>query len=296
MRAEVTPHTIQEIAAEYSDAVAWLASIGFPVERGRLAEYQQVVTSLSANFPAHGWGDLSDAAHRERLCTALLEVRELISIHRGLAKLSDEESTRGFAHYLKGPYSPKNELAGAASNRPRNIGFELYLNALFAYAGFKPLYGSDADLSFTIGEQTFFLEAKRPTTSQATKELIGKANKQLARRLKMFPGNNAKGIIALDLTKVINPDNKVMPVYGEDHLHSLLYKEDKLQIELLSHCWHRKRHERVVGVLLHYKLLTNFLPTGSLNTLKWLSSVRLVDDPAIDNIGSALKNIIREVC
>lgn len=296
MRAEVTPHTLQEIAAEYVTATSWLASIGFPVERGRLAEYKRVIASLSTDFPTHAWGDLSDVSRRDLVCTALLEVRELISIYKGLSQLVDRESVEGIAHYLKGPFSPKDELPHTSSNRPRNVGFELYLNALFAYAGFKPTYNSDADLSFTAYGQTYFIEAKRPASAKAVEGLIQDANRQLTRRLTSFHSDEGRGVIALDLTKVINPDNRLMQVFGEDHLHTLMYNEDKLQIEALSAHWHRKRHERVVGVLLHYKLLTNFLPAGTLNTLKWIGSVKLSADPSIDQIGPALENVIRIVC
>ncbi|MEN9367897.1 MAG: hypothetical protein RL489_2255 [Pseudomonadota bacterium] len=296
MRTEVTPHTIQEIAADYESAVSWLASVGFTIERGRLAEYRKVVSTLASDFPNQGWGDMSDPKRQKMVCTALLEVRELISIHRGLSGVDDKAATRDIKLYLKGPFSPESELSSSSSNRPRNIGFELYLNALFSCAGLRPVYGTTADLSFTLQDQTFFVEAKRPTSAKAAESLIDDANKQLSRRLKDFPGHKAKGIIALDLTKVINPENKVMPVFGEDHLHGLMYNEDRRQIGALSCFWNRKRHKRVVGVLLHYKLLTNFISPGSLNTLKWIGTVKLVDDPLLDEIGTALERVVRVIC
>ena len=296
MRAEITPHTLQEIAADYGAAVSWLASMGFAIERGRLAEYQRAIATLATDFPTHGWGDLSDPVRRDLVCTALLEVREMISIYRGLSGLDDPAATRGINLYLKGPFSPVREMPHNASNRPRNIGFELYLNSLFAYAGFKPTYGTNADLSFNVADQVFFVEAKRPTSAKTAADLIGDANKQLTRRLKERHSHKAKGIIALDLTKVINPENKVMPVSSEDHLYELMFNEDRRQIDTLSEFWHSKRHKRVVGVLLHYRLLTNFNPPGSFNTLKWIGSVKLEDEPALDHIGAALEKVVRAVC
>jgi hypothetical protein len=296
MRAEVTPHTLLEIAADYEAAVSWLATVGFPVERGRLADYKKIVSRLAEDVPTQGWGDLSDPIRQDSVCTALLEVRELISIYRGLFGISDPAATRDIRLYFKGPFSPARELPHASSNRARNIGFELYLNALFAYAGYKPAYGTNADLSFTHQNQAFFLEAKRPTNAKAAEDLIDEANKQLSRRLKDLRSHKAKGIIALDLTKVINPDNKVILVSNEDHLHNLMYNEDRRQIDALSMIWHRKKHKRVVGVLLHYKLLTNFNPPGSLNTLKWIGSVKLEDDASIDEIGASLERVIRVIC
>ena len=296
MRAEITPHTLQEIAEDYEAAVSWLASAGFPIERGRLAEYRKAVDTLATDFPAHGWGDLSDAARRDLVCTTLLEVREMISIYRGLSGLDDPAATRDIKLYLKGPFSAVCEMPHNASNRPRNIGFELYLNALFAYAGFKPVYGTNADLSFNVEDQVFFVEAKRPTNAMAAADLISDANKQLTRRLNERHSHKAKGIIALDLTKIINPESKVLPVLNEAHLYDLMFNEDRRQIGALSEVWHSKKHKRVVGVLLHYRLLTNFNPPGSLNTLKWIGSVKLEDEPALDHIGAVLEKVVRAVC
>ncbi|MEO6421367.1 MAG: hypothetical protein ABIR84_01420 [Candidatus Nitrotoga sp.] len=296
MRAEITPHTLQGIAADFEVAVSWLASVGFPIARGRFAVYKKAIVTLATDFPTHGWGDLSDAARRDMVCTTLLEVREMISIYRGLSGLDDPAATRDLNLYLKGPFSAVREMPHNASNRPRNIGFELYLNALFAYAGFKPIYGTNADLSFNVEDQVFFIEAKRPTNAKAAADLIGDANKQLTRRLKERHSHKAKGIIALDLTKIINPENKVMPVLSEEHLYNLMFNEDRRQIDALSEVWHSKKHKRVVGILLHYRLLTNFNPPGSLNTLKWIGTVKLEDEPALDHIGAALEKVVRAVC
>jgi hypothetical protein len=296
MRTEVSPHTLLEIAEDFEAAVAWVLAAGFPVDRGRIAEYRQVLRELSASFESSGWGDLNNAQHREKVCTTLLEVRELTSIHRGLEAASQPAAVADLKHYVKGPFQPTDEAPHNASNRPRNFGFELYLNALFAYAGLRPTYGTEADLCFTHDGITFFAEAKRPLTASSAESLIGKANKQLTRRLKDLHSHTARGLLALDLTKVINPENKVMPVYGEDHLNQLMFNEDRRQIDILKEFWHRNRHSRTVGVLLHYRMLTHFLPSGSLNTLKWLGFVQFRDDPALRGLDEKLQAVIRRVC
>jgi hypothetical protein len=296
MRVKVNHHTLRDIVEDYESAMAWVATIGFPVERGRLAEYRRIITALSKSFEINGWGDLDDARHRERVCTALLEIREMVSIYRGLAPLAEQDATKDLKHYVKGPFCSTNELASNSSNRARNLGFELYLNALFAFAGLRPTYASNADLTFTHMDQTFFVEAKRPTNPATTAGLIADANKQLSRRLKQPQNHQAMGLIALDLSKVINLENKVMPVFGDDHLYKLMYNEDKLQIEALRSHWHSRRHSRTIGVLLHYRMLTNYTETGELNTLKWIGFVKLSDDPSLSDINKKLESAIPLVC
>jgi hypothetical protein len=103
-------------------------------------------------------------------------------------------------------------------------------------------------------------------------------------------------VIALDLTKVINPENKVMPVDGEDHLHNLMYMEDKRQIQLFTSQLSTKPNPRIVCVMLHYKLLTNFLPEGAFNTVKWIGWVPFCEYPALVEISAALERIVRRIC
>lgn len=288
MRVEVNRHTLLEIAGDYEAAMGWIAAIGFPVERGRLAEYRSTITELSKNFETDGWGNLDDKIHRERVCTTLFEIRELVSIYRGLSSLTEPDATKGLQHYVKGPFSPISELASNSSNRARNLGFELYLNALFAFAGFRPTYATNADLSFTHRGQTFFVEAKRPTNQTTAAGSIKDANKQLSSRLKQLNNHHARGLIALDLTKVINPESRVMPVFSEDHLYELMFNEDKRQIDELRSHWHSSRHTRTIGVLIHYRMLTNFTETGALNTLKWIGFVMFRDEPSLSEINKKL--------
>ena len=296
MRTEVTPHTLREIFDDFEAAVVWVQAAGFPVDQGRVAEYRKVLQELARTFDACGWGDMNDPLRREKVCTTLLEVRELTSIHRGLAQVREVAAVEGLRHYVKGPFQPNDESHRNASNRPRNLGFELYLNALFAHAGLRPSYETNADLCFTHGVVTFFAEAKRPMTASSVERLIGEANKQLNRRLKNLHSHSARGLIALDLSKVINPYNNIMPVYGENHLHQLMFNEDRRQIEGLREFWHRNRHPRTIGVLLHYRMLTNFLPSGALNTLKWIGFVQLREDPALTELNDKLQAVIRMVC
>lgn len=296
MRAEVTPHTLAEIAADYEAAVRWVGAVGFPVERGRIADYRKIVSSLSANFEVKGWGNLDDAAQRDRVFTALLEIRELVSIFRGLSETTTSAAVAGLKHYLKGPVLLADEDPNTSSNRPRNIGFELYLNALFTFAGLEPKYGSTADLSFSCLGKPYYVEAKRPLSAPSAETSIRIAKRQLSERLNSRGSEQAFGLLALDLSKVINPDNKVMPVFSEEHLHNLMYAEDKRQMSLLSSQFLRNRHQRIVGALLHYRMLTNFVPSGTLNTLKWMGWVPFSEEASLDEIYAKLKSVVRRIC
>lgn len=297
MKVVVTPHSLSEIHDNYKAAIKWLASIGFQIERGRLQQYGKILTTLSDNYPENGWGDFENESYRIQVTTMLLEVRELVSIYKGLSASSDaNEFNNEIKHYLKGPFRVADEKPSNASNRARNIGFELYLNSIFLKAGFKPEYDTAADLSFNVGNARYFVEAKRPTTNKAIKNVITDANSQLNCRLKSSLSKKNKGLIALDLTKIINPDDKIMPVHNEEYLFDLMYNEDKLQIDSLRKFWNKKKHKRTIGVLLHYRLLTNFYKNEQLSTVKWIGAVALCDDPEFSLITNKLQNVVREIC
>ena len=296
MRAEVTPHTLDEISDNYEAALKWVESAGFPVDRGRHAHYRQTITALRRQFPVQGWGNFADDIYRDRICTALLESQELVSIFRGLSTSTDPSATENLRHYVKGPVLPTQEQAATSSNRARNFGFELYLNALFAHAGLRPEYGTNADLSFTADQLRVFVEAKRPMTGQSVDTSLRVAMRQLSTRLKVHEPIDRAGIVALDLSKVINPENRVMPVRSEEHLYELMYAEDKLQMAKAFPTIAKNLKPGIVGMLLHYRLLCSFQPNGALNTLKWIGWVPFLKDPRLTDMHSRLMKVVRVIC
>lgn len=296
MQSKVTPHTIPELTSNFEAALKWVHSVGFPVERGRLADYRRILKKLNDEFDVHGWGGGEGQAHMKDLCTVLLEVREIVSIYRGLSIDSQPDGLDEIRHYVKGPFRSVDESPRNSSNRPRNVGFELYLTALCAYAGLKPIYETDADLSFRHGGYTYFIEAKRPMYSHSMHAVIKDANKQLTRRLSGGKDGQARGLIALDLSKVINPHDKVMPVLDTAHLDRLMNAEAANRIEELNSEWHKNRAAGTVGVLLCFKLLTQFAPKRDLNTLRWISFVQFGSHPGLTELGSTLQSAIRHVC
>ena len=296
MRAEVTAHTLAEVADNYEAAVSWVEGAGFPVDRGRHADYRRTITTLLRQFPEKGWGDFADTNYRERVCTALLESRELVSIYLGLSGLTDPAATENLRHYIKGPVLPTQELSATSSNRARNLGFELYLNALFAHAGLLPQYGTEADLSFSVDQLRVYVEAKRPMSSHSIDTSVRVAIRQLTKRLLKYELSDRAGIIALDLSKVINPQNQVMLVRDESHLHELMHAEDKLQMDRMFPTITMNLKPGIVGTLLHYRLLTTFETNGSLNTLKWIGWIPFLDEPRLEQINMRLEKVVRLIC
>jgi len=138
-----------------------------------LIEYEKFLNNLSSDFENEGWGDFDDDEYRKQITTMLLDVRELISIYKGLSlgkysKTLDED----VKHYIKGPFHATDENLRTSSNRPRNVGFELYLTSIFSKAGFDPIYDTKADLSFNVKNTRFFVEAKRPVSMKNIPNLI----------------------------------------------------------------------------------------------------------------------------
>lgn len=274
----------------------WVASVGFPIERGRVAEYLRILNRVADRFEIHRWDDFKDQEYAKQVCTMLLEIRELVSIHRGLAGISDPSDLHAMHHFLKGPFSPIDESVKNSSNRPRNIGFELYLTALFAYAKMMPIHGTDADLCFKHNDHTFFVEAKRPMFAHSVNAAIKDANKQLTRRLKGAQNTMTRGLIALDLSKMINPHDKVMPILNTHHLDQLMNNETQLQINALAKYWHKGRNDKTTGVLLHFRLLTQFGTNGDLNTVRWISFIQFKKDDALFGLDKKLQDVIRHIC
>ena len=276
--------------------MAWLDSVGFKVERGRISQYKKTIERIHQSWDDDKWGDLNDNENRQEVTNILLEARELTSIYRGFSTQEKPEIDKNLKHYLKGPYLVTDEKAENASNRPRNLGFELYLNALFARAGLGLLYDTSADLSFVHDGITYHLEAKRPQYLNSVENNIIECNRQLTKRLNNSISKKGKGLIALDLSRVMNPTNDLFISPNKRDLELYMTAESEKRIAEFTGIWNKKRHKRTVAVLLHFKLLTLLQPRGDLVTVKWISTIHSRKDANFNEVESMLNAVIGEIC
>lgn len=139
----------------------------------------------------------------------LLEAHELLEIHKGLAGVTVPDSLLPRIRMLsRGPDSYANEDS-SSGNASRNAGFELLVTSLIAQAGLPVNSVGASDVSTVFGNRRLVIECKRPYTDSSAERNRDKAIRQLKKKYSGVEGARTRGIVALDLTRVLSPDFSV---------------------------------------------------------------------------------------
>jgi hypothetical protein len=238
--------------AENLDAVArWLESVGFAISPTRVGVYRRHL-ALLANAPDAG--SIGHAIAKEgvsAIVDSLFESNELCLIHRALEPIADPEVKARLASFIKGPIAYRDEKASASSNRARNIGFELRLGAHLLNAGLPVEFHPEGDLRFPYRNYEFFVECKRPQVGHQVNSRVKDALKQLSERYRgAVNPESARGIVAVSITKVVNPFGESHRTPTQDTLAESLSTAAQRFLEEHRPKWQRPADPRTLGCIL----------------------------------------------
>lgn len=136
-------------------------------------------------------------------------MHDLLEIHRGLSGGTHDEYLRGrLAKLSSGPVDYVDENA-SSGNLPRNTAFELLLSARLAAAGFPLLKHSTVDIATNVGRKRVLIECKRPRSFDGIERRIKSGFSQLKKQYKRPFARNVRGIVAVDISKIVNPNMNI---------------------------------------------------------------------------------------
>ena len=184
------------------------------------------------------------------LVWSLVEGEEFAEIFKGIAGYNPEIVKELMRKALKGPLRPDDETD--ASNLARNTVFELLLGSRFLRTGANPTLGQQADLLIDHFGSHLYIECKRPQSERSIEENIGKALGQLRQRLASDPRpDSSAGLVAVSISKAVNPESKWLVVDQEADIERSLTREAERIHEQYARDYRRKGDSRLIGVLYH---------------------------------------------
>jgi len=239
----------REIVDDLVALEGWLTKLGLRRGPDRL---RGVVANIREIEKARSEGKLLTLnAHPrlDELVWSLVEGQEFAEIFRGV--LGDDPQTikRLMQKALGGPLHPLAETR--VSNVARNTNFELILAARLRQKGASVALGELADLVIAAPGSRLYVECKRPLFEQNIRRRVEQARGQLKQRFAADSSNaSVGGLVAVSISKVLNPGSKIFVVSEEKDLQSLT--EDVKRI----HQQHGEDYDRLVdprmiGMLYH---------------------------------------------
>jgi hypothetical protein len=222
-------------------------------ERTRVGEYERAIEALRASFKASDF----DTMRKEllRYVTALFEVHDLIDIHKRLGGRFDADLKRHVESYATGPTNYTEENVATSSNLARNIAFELVLISKLANAGIPLDFSIKTDVAASFDKRSLLFECKRPQSVDALEKRIKEASRQLDAKYGSAQRLRHRGIIALDISKLINPEFQLYvqnDIGAFDAGLSRIIDEFMIQHERL---WQKRSGRKTIGVILRLSVM-----------------------------------------
>lgn len=194
----------QEIIQRLQNLDGWLQMLGVTVQRqDRIHRAIEVVQTA-----AEGWERFCQTREPTKIGNindyhfGITEALEFSNIYLAFENEDREILGLKLSRALQGPFRPIDENQGNSDGR--NIMFELALGAELKLQGADVTLG-EPDLTLRLGNISFLVECKRPAADHSIRANIRGAAGQLDVKLRAEADLNARGIIAISVSRALNP-------------------------------------------------------------------------------------------
>ena len=279
------------VIKEYEDACRWIESLGLPYVKGRFGHYHQSIkTSLKKIRDA----EEPDEKVNEfiRYLNSYGEAAELIRIKNSFSSRKHEEYIEKLRHVASGQPFRNTSM----SDSSRNFEFELSMAARLITAGYETDIGQLADIVSKVNGRNIYFECKRIKSFKKLRERVKSANLQLKERLRKDKSTGARGVAALNVTDILNPQyNFVVADSNEEikNAHSKQMNEFVISNETVLKA---KASKKILGVICEYNLygfIRNDKPFDIINCrgIKFLQyDDRTSSDSIVSEIADRISN------
>ncbi len=256
----ITKQSADQLKNEFNATLAWLHSLGINLSKGRLNHYNKI---------ANLWIDILEGKtiakedFNSELISTVFEVPTFIDIYRAF-KTTDCANLNGLISKLEkavnGPTHLNDETSD--SSRARNFLFEAITAAKLhnPSQGLNAILDAPSDVGFLINKKKVWVECKRVSSESNLQKNINKACQQLTTTLRKHPQIGQRGLIAMDISKLITrpPPNFLLVTEFENQIDN--YSKAMLDefIRANSSIWQQtiqSQDERIIGALLRLQIV-----------------------------------------
>jgi len=235
----------EKIKTQYIEALEWLKSLGLPVIGTRLGKYKKVIESFGENAKI-----LKDDFSAEKIfhefLNAHMEAVEVIRIYKTLLHRDFSE----FSDQLK-KVAAGQAFRNRSKDSSRDFMFELTTASRFIKSGFEVQLNQLADVVvIKEGFPKIFVECKRIKSQKKIRENVKKANEQLKKRISLDKSSLCKGVVALNVNELINPDNDMIGIDSVGNLQRMSSGLLESFVEVNKSSLEAKGFNKCLGVLV----------------------------------------------
>lgn len=257
----IPTETYEAVYEHYSAAVQWMDGLGIRLSPGRTSHYERVVRHWKDPYKT-----VSAAEGRDifpNFVSSMFEIFDFVSIHKAFQHVPSDQLTSIVEKLRKGVNGPINAADETSeSTAARNFLFE----ATVAAKAHRPDRGVEAildamsDTGIRINGKKIWIECKRVTTLERIDGNARKASSQLENLLTREVGAGHRGIVAIDISKILNKGDKIFVARNDAEL---LASVDRMMDQFIaqhSQIWQRiyeRRHKKIVGTIIRFAFMAS---------------------------------------
>lgn len=253
MKIETIPYDFYVVEAEkmlksYNQVVDWLNSIGFIYSRTRFGGYKKIIESFLSELK-----EISVTEFESRLHEYLNAHSELVEITRIYNDVSTYQELSYYTDQMKKVMSGQPFRNHSAKDQSRDYAFELTMAARFIRGGYKAELNQLADIVVTKDNSPkIYVECKRIKSIKKISANVGAANEQLKKRLSLDNSSKSKGLVAINVNDILNPNNNMLAMKNASTLQK--FNSDQLDDFVIKHMaqFESKKFNKSLGVFCEY--------------------------------------------
>jgi hypothetical protein len=278
---------------KYQEALDWLEKKGFNVKSSRLAKYDKSYQKLLDNW---GKETFREIIENKSYSSSVYEVYEINQIHQRLMEFDSKEANESIKKILAGVELYEEDNLKTKPSPARDFSFELYMASYFKRAGYRLSFNTVADFNAYDKKDSFFVECKRPAKEETFGKNIEKALKQSVKRF--VSGNKLcqKGIAAIDISHLLNPNHEFKVIEDLNKTSDHLNIADEIYSPMIKEHFD-KYGENCVAVILNWRLPLLHIPKQQLGLYNKVFSVPIFNpkstsEEAFNRLSKKLTNSV----
>lgn len=257
----IPTETYEAIFEQYSAAMKWMKGLGINLSPGRASHYERVIGHWK---DAYRNATESDGRNIfPDFVSSIFEIFDFVSIYKAFEGVPAHQLTSIIDKLQKGVNGPINAADETPdSTAARNFLFEAAVAAKAHRPdrGIEAILDARSDTGIRLNGKKIWVECKRVTTAGKIESNARKASSQLEKILAGEVGSGRRGIVALDVSKILNRGDKIFVARNDEELLVSVNRLMDLFIEEHSHIWQRvyeRRHKKVIGTIIRLSFIAS---------------------------------------
>lgn len=282
---------------KYVAALTWMESLGLDVNRGRLSHYKQIISYWKDAYKTATIQEAQKAF--PDFVNAMCEIEDFVSVFRAFGNEPKNKLTLirdKLEKSIGGPAELVKE--NGKSNVARNFLFEAVTAAKSHQPGrgVSAILSADSDTGIAVDNKKIWVECKRLSSVKKIEANVKDASSQLEKIIRKKSGSGHRGVVALDVSKLFNPGDKIYPRGNDLELVSSINQMMDRFIEESSNYWEKvysRRSRSIIGTIIRFSFMSvsegrNLLVTTSQWGLNPRQGVSDADERVLTNLVTKL--------